>query len=452
MPLSKLVPAGRGLGQKAGTQLLEALLRHCCQRTTGIHGLLQPTTIWLADDSTVQTTWAGVVHQPTDDARAVPLWVGDPDYLAPELLTGAPRTPALDVYAFACVAQFVFTGRAPTPVSERPAEVPTDWWGVLVQARSADPAARWLNLFELGCALFPQQRLRPPPPPPGVPNANRIAGVRLLQQWAWPEMALDPTELHVRQAGWLRFHAQRTSDAQRVRVHQFQGPLRNLPLARCADAWASLQKDPLVKLWPLTEVGGVEDGLYVLEAIPTQTLADRGAVANVVAAQYLTQITKSVRGLHQKNLLHGSLQPDTLALNADGSVSLLQWGWLNQPSGSGLTGKTRNLGGCHWLGEPRYLAPELLAHGEVSPASDVFSLGAVLYFLLTQQPPFAADTLPDLLTAMQTPPLAPHELRSTVAPALSAIALRCLRHRPSERYTTLALLLLHLTAFLQQAG
>src|SRR5260370_12592601 len=157
------------------------------------------------------------------------------------------------------------------------------------------------------------------------------------------------------------------------------------------------------------------------------------------AAKLIATIARAVHHAHQRGILHRDLKPGNILLDgADRTPFVSDFGlakWLGR--NNRLTLATRA------LGTPHSLAPEQAA-GEskkLTPAADVYSLGAILYELLAGRPPFVADTPSETLRlAADTPPPAPRTFEATIPRDLELICLKCLAKEPSARYRSAAAL------------
>lgn len=164
------------------------------------------------------------------------------------------------------------------------------------------------------------------------------------------------------------------------------------------------------------------------------------------AADLVRGIADALQFAHEKGVLHRDLKPSNVLLGEDGRPRLTDFGLakrLDSDPGITLAGQT--------LGSPGYISPEQAgAHrGEVGPASDVYSLGAVLYCLLTGRPPFLASTLADTLhEVLHEGPVGLRALNPSVPAALEVLCLKCLEKRPADRYESAAELAADLGRFL----
>jgi eukaryotic-like serine/threonine-protein kinase len=152
------------------------------------------------------------------------------------------------------------------------------------------------------------------------------------------------------------------------------------------------------------------------------------------AATYLKAIAEAVQYAHQRGILHRDLKPSNVLVGSDDRPRVTDFGLAKRfDSESSLT-----LSG-HVLGSPNYLPPEQAGGGrtKVGRASDVYSLGAILYHLLTARPPFRAETISETLQQVQTSePLSPRLLNPSVPRDLETICLKCLEKEPPRRYQT----------------
>ena len=152
------------------------------------------------------------------------------------------------------------------------------------------------------------------------------------------------------------------------------------------------------------------------------------------AAAYLKTIAEAVQYAHEQGILHRDLKPSNILIDAADQPRITDFGLAKRLQGDSdltLTGEV--------LGSPNFISPEQAEgrSGAIGPASDVYSLGALLYHLLTRQPPFQADTLTTLLKhVLEADPVPPHLLNPNIPEDLETICLKCLEKEPARRYAS----------------
>lgn len=202
---------------------------------------------------------------------------------------------------------------------------------------------------------------------------------------------------------------------------------------REARAVASLRHPNIVSIFEVGEADGQH--YFSMEYIEGEDLAQRlrrGPLAARPAAECLQTVAQAVEFAHSQGVLHRDLKPSNVLIDAFGQPRLTDFGLAKPLDGSADLTETGRL-----LGSPNYLAPECVSAGQeaASPASDVYSLGAMLYELLTGRPPFLAQSLQDTLVRIRdAEPVSLRRLNPALPPDLETICLRCLEKSPAARY------------------
>jgi serine/threonine-protein kinase len=165
------------------------------------------------------------------------------------------------------------------------------------------------------------------------------------------------------------------------------------------------------------------------------------------AAQLTATLARAVHFAHEQGFLHCDLKPSNILLERDGRPFVTDFGLAKRASED----SSLSISGAI-LGTPSYMAPEQASGSRkgLSPATDVYGLGAILYELLTGSPPFRNDTVMEtVVEVLERDPLPPRELRPEIPKELETICLKCLEKNPQERYHSAAALADELERHLQ---
>lgn len=219
-------------------------------------------------------------------------------------------------------------------------------------------------------------------------------------------------------------------------------PDRVARFRREAQAIAMLDHPNIVRAFDIDHEAGLH--FLVMEYIDGasfQWIVDsRGPLTPHRAANYLAQAALALQHAFEMGLVHRDVKPSNLMLDWSGTVKLLDLGLARffrgqenlQSSGVGIGD-----GGKAVLGTADYLAPEQAKHTNVDVRADIYSLGAVAYFLLTGHPPFDGGNIATKLIRHQTEVPAPaHEVVSGVPVGLSQVVARMLEKDPAKRPQT----------------
>jgi serine/threonine-protein kinase len=151
------------------------------------------------------------------------------------------------------------------------------------------------------------------------------------------------------------------------------------------------------------------------------------------AARTATTLALAVQAAHDGGIVHRDLKPSNILLSTDGNPKISDFGLARRLEDE----PDLTVSGAR-IGTPSYMAPEQFTNrnGEVGPASDIYSLGAILYEMLTGRPPFRADTIGDTeRQVISDEPARPSRLNTKVPRDLETICLKCLHKDPNRRYS-----------------
>jgi eukaryotic-like serine/threonine-protein kinase len=180
---------------------------------------------------------------------------------------------------------------------------------------------------------------------------------------------------------------------------------------------------------------GEEDGLYyitmeLVEGKSLQALLDSGhAFPLPRTLRIMEQTCSALQFAHERNVVHRDIKPANLMLTADdtvkvtdfGTAKILQFGTVQQTA--------------HVMGTPSYMSPEQVKGRAVDGRSDIFSLGVMLYEMVTGEKPFPGQNITTVIyKIVNEDPVPPRQIDPSIHPGISAVVMRALAKEPEQRY------------------
>jgi serine/threonine-protein kinase len=206
-----------------------------------------------------------------------------------------------------------------------------------------------------------------------------------------------------------------------------------------ARAAARLQHPHIVAIHEVGQLHGQH--YFTMEYVQGESLAQRIAKGNIDftwAVRTMLKVARAVDYLHRQAVVHRDLKPSNILLDAEDHPYVTDFGLAKV-----FTPGTDMTATGVIAGTPSYMSPEQASGSSqgVGPGSDVYSLGAIFYELLTLQPPFRNENpLDTLLQVLGGEPIAPRRLNAKIPRNLELICQKCLAKTPGERYASAAAL------------
>jgi serine/threonine-protein kinase len=215
---------------------------------------------------------------------------------------------------------------------------------------------------------------------------------------------------------------------------------------REAEHAAGLQHPNIVAVYDRGSDGDVNYiAMRYVEGPTLKELIDRGLTPDQAVA-LVRQVLEGARFAHRNGIVHRDLKPQNVIVDGEGKAVVTDFG-IARAGVSDIT-QTGSV-----MGTPQYLSPEQAQGFEVTPVSDLYSIGVILYEALTRRVPFEADSAVAIaMKQVAETPLRPSSINPQVSPALDAVVMRALEKEPGQRFQSADAFIAALDAALKDPG
>lgn len=200
---------------------------------------------------------------------------------------------------------------------------------------------------------------------------------------------------------------------------------------REATAVASLSDNNIVNVYDVGSDGDIN--YIVMEYVQGKSLKEilneKGKLTTDQALAIAIQIGKALEHAHKNNIIHRDIKPHNVIVTADGVVKVTDFGIAKSSDSATITNSSKVLGSAH------YFSPEQAKGNVVDNRTDIYSLGILLYELVTGRVPFDAESPVSVaLKHIQEPPVPPKELNENIPDALNKLIMKAIEKEPFRRY------------------
>jgi eukaryotic-like serine/threonine-protein kinase len=163
-----------------------------------------------------------------------------------------------------------------------------------------------------------------------------------------------------------------------------------------------------------------------VEGQPLERMLDKGSIPFPRACAWIGDVASALGLAHRRGIIHGDVKPANILVSDDGRIKLTDFGMARLAS--------RDLKDTPLLGTPAYWCPEQILGKPQDARSDIFSLGVVLYEMITGNRPFDADSLQGMCARiMSSTPLPPSQTNPSLPAGLNELVLACMEKDPARR-------------------
>ncbi len=443
------------------------------------HFGLRPERVWLAPDGTPRVAGFGLA--PLLEASSPGQSEDVSPYAFPEDARGARTPQAVDLYSLGAILYELLTLRLPdtgdaliAPRHYNP-QIPEELDEICLRCLDLTRKDRFLSLDALVAALGDfNAALTIPSDTPKVQRLGDTIDVRLprsddrLDSFGAYEL-IDPRPIG--EGGMGKVYRVRNKNPilggriealKVIRSRSASAEARQQFITEIA-VMARLQHPNIVPVFDAGDEGGqlfftmsFEEGgdlaTWIERARKGRLEPGEHPLTTARAAEIVRDVARAIEMAHSHGIVHRDLKPANVLLSANGTPKVTDFGLAELMS----PGQFSQLGsGSSCQGTPAYMSPEQARGEPLDERTDVYSLGAILYELLTKRPPFTSvrhgmKGVEEVLDAVKHRPVVPpREFDASIPPRLEAICLKCLSKKKEERYASATELVEALDDFLR---